>query len=701
MHPLLLTLIITALLVVLLPPFFRKHTLEIVQHLDHVKHRIFFHDIDHDGIDEQIVLNFELGKKLPNLQLKRNFQLPNVYRHVIQVNLNRDYTHNQFPFFGDFDGDNKDETYIFLNSADSLFLYGFTLQVNSPFLARYIDNVCFISDTIPDFTLVNPQFCDMDGDGYHEILFAIKGGFCEKPRALYSLNIKTGILTRKDVRFANIKLVDNSIVNGIEHGPVLATSSSASQNVPDTSSRYFSDYFTWLMVFDSTLNYIFPPVKHQADSIKTGIDAFPLICSDLNTYVYAYFKNYSPEKVNTLRKYALNGKVADSLKIGHGELTKLCLVKDSAESYFLLLDSFREIVFVLDENLMIREQYAPSKQYGYTGEWFFMDIDRDGKSELLQLNSKGKQFVIYEKSFRYPVAVDMPFYCGGDFYITTCNLKNQDANIFMQSGSNTLYFNYKSNPYYYLKFPFYLAMYILISLFFHFIFHIQKRNLMKKYEQEKYMSELELLTIKNQIDPHFTFNAINTLSGVIFEKDQKTAHRFLVELSSVIRSTLTNSKNISVKLEEELDFVKNYLNIQKLRHNDKFEFTINTETGIEMDAVVPKMIIQTFAENAVKHGLVHKDGAGTLIIEVQRCKAGLEITIEDDGIGRKKATEVSTGSTGRGHEIIARIIELYNKLKKTDVSYRIVDKLTKNGDSAGTRVEILIPESLTSSANSL
>lgn len=652
--------------------------------------------MDHDGIDEQIILNFELGlKKLPNFQLKRDFQLPGAYRHVIQVNLNREYIHNQFPFFGDFDGNNRDEAYIFLHSGDSLFLFGLTLQSGSPFLAKYIDKVRFVSDTVPDFTLVEPQFFDLDGDGCREILFAVKGGLRVLPRALYSMNIKTGNLTKKDVRYANLRITDNSIIRSFGSGPVIAASSSASQNVPESYSKnHYSDYFTWLMVFDSALNFIFPPVKHDGDSIKTGIEAYPHTCRDSETYVFAYFKTYSPERVNVLRKYSLSGKVADSLEIGYGESAKLFLVDDQLNKYFLLFDYMKKCIFILGEDLMIEDEFEMPKMAGFVGEWFFMDIDGDGSAELLQLNARVQKLVIFEKSFRTAVDIDLPFYCrGSDLYITQCNFKNREANLFIQSGSNILFLDYAGNPYHYLKYPLYFAVYVLISLFFHFVFLIQKKNFIKKYEQEKYMTELELLTIKNQIDPHFTFNAINTLSGVIFEKDQKTAHRFLVELSSVIRSTLANSRNISVKLEEELDFVRNYLSIQKFRHNNKFDFIISVAAGSDMNAIVPKMIIQTFAENAVKHGLVHKEGAGTLEINIKEREGGLVIVIEDDGIGRAGAAVVSTGSTGKGHEIIARIIELYNKLNKTNVSYRIIDRYTESGNPAGTRVEILIPES--------
>ncbi|MCD4675502.1 MAG: histidine kinase, partial [Desulfobacula sp.] len=184
---------------------------------------------------------------------------------------------------------------------------------------------------------------------------------------------------------------------------------------------------------------------------------------------------------------------------------------------------------------------------------------------------------------------------------------------------------------------------------------------------------------------------INTLSSVIFEQDKKTAHKFLVELSAIIRSTLKNSKDISVSLKEEIDFVKNYLQIQQFRHDNIFDYKINIGTAIDDNTPIPKMIIQTFAENSVKHGLVQKDGKGNLLIEIIRHKDNLSIIVEDDGIGREKAAQVSLGSTGKGHGIINQIIDMYNKLKNTSVTYKIIDKYDDEGNTSGTKVEVVVP----------
>jgi LytS/YehU family sensor histidine kinase len=224
--------------------------------------------------------------------------------------------------------------------------------------------------------------------------------------------------------------------------------------------------------------------------------------------------------------------------------------------------------------------------------------------------------------------------------------------------------------------------------------YFQKKALNKKFEQDKKVTELELLTIKNQIDPHFIINAINSLGAVIFKsnEEKKQSYQYLVNITSLIRDTLQNSQKVSISLSKEIEFVQNYLQLQKYRYRDSFDFKINNQVKDPEEAEIPKMIIQTFAENAVKHGLANKtDGTGKIVVYVSKENGTLKIVVEDNGIGRKKASKVSKGSTGKGMEIIDQIIEMYNRLKKTNVSFKVIDLYDDDGP-AGTRVVVSMPE---------
>lgn len=688
-HPLFLALVITIGIFLALPPLFDKHTIRIVDSLSHCSHFRYFHDMDHDGTDDLVVLDFELDdNKVPNLQLKTDFEPHNTYRHVSQVNPGLEWFQGSYPFFGDYDDDNRDEAFIFLKQNDSLFLAGANLWEGKLIFRRFIDRVCF-KEGIPDFYLSPGFLIDLNSDGSREIVFSIKGGFCEKPRALYAYYIDENRLVKEDVSYANVRLYENCVAEDKFRGPVIVPHSSASQNVPDTSDVFYSDWYTWLMVFDSAFNFHFSPVDFKKGKIKTGIHAYPVQNDDSTVSVIAYFMVYAPGHQNRLRKYSLDGEVIAELELGAGET---CLIKPVyAEGAWkhLFIDRQKRKLLFLDNNLRIVRSYEFKDINGIVQQWIFEDVNRDGDPELMAFDFHGQKITILQQNLRHPVELDLPFRAKSiEFYITPCYFRDSEANLFLQWGGNLMFLEYDRNPFYPFRYPVYLAVFLLIALFFRTLFRIQRKNLQKKFEQEKYMTELELLTIKNQIDPHFTFNAINTLSSVIFERDRKTAHKFLVELSEVIRSTLRNSGNIAIELGEEVEFVRNYLKIQQFRHDDAFNFEIRVGKETDLSVEVPRMIIQTFTENAVKHGLVNKEGKGRLFIDITPENGNLKIVVDDDGIGRVAAARLDTDSTGKGHEIIEQIVGMYNKLKKRSVNYSITDKYNQAGDPAGTRIEI-------------
>ncbi|MBM3436703.1 MAG: hypothetical protein FJY07_10865, partial [Bacteroidetes bacterium] len=163
------------------------------------------------------------------------------------------------------------------------------------------------------------------------------------------------------------------------------------------------------------------------------------------------------------------------------------------------------------------------------------------------------------------------------------------------------------------------------------------RNQKRKAFAEKEKMELQLKTIKNQIDPHFAFNAINMIGSMVYKNDPDMVYDYFSRFARLIRTTLQDSEKISRSLGEELDFVRNYVEIQKTRFAGKFDFQLDINPEVDLNTEVPKMIIQTYAENAIKHGLMHKKGEGSLLISISEADRRLTITVEDNGIGTEKA----------------------------------------------------------------
>ena len=218
------------------------------------------------------------------------------------------------------------------------------------------------------------------------------------------------------------------------------------------------------------------------------------------------------------------------------------------------------------------------------------------------------------------------------------------------------------------------------------------RRQRRKALRDKEFAELQLKTIKNQIDPHFAFNAMNAIASFIYSEKPDVVYNYFSRFARLIRMTLEDSERISRRLDEELDFVRNYLELQSVRYKDRFTFIFQIDESITSDTLIPKMILQTYVENAIQHGLAHKTGKGTLQIKVFRQDDDVKITIEDDGIGRQKAAELGLSSTRRGFQIIKTIIELYSQLYHTPIEQNIKDLYDDSGSPAGTRVTITLKQ---------
>jgi ligand-binding sensor domain-containing protein len=241
------------------------------------------------------------------------------------------------------------------------------------------------------------------------------------------------------------------------------------------------------------------------------------------------------------------------------------------------------------------------------------------------------------------------------------------------------------------KTPWFISLLAIILIMI--IFLVVRRifiNQKRKAEREKELVELQLRTIKSQIDPHFAFNAINTIASFIFSEQPDVTYDYFTRFARMIRTILEDNEKISRLLSEELDFVRNYLELQKMRFRNKFEYSITVDDDVPLNTPVPKMIIQSYAENAIKHGLMHRKAGGVLGIFIRNTDSDLQLIIEDNGVGREKAAQLNPDSTRRGFRIMEHIIELYRKLHHTGITQVIEDLMDEDGNPSGTRVILTI-----------
>lgn len=214
-----------------------------------------------------------------------------------------------------------------------------------------------------------------------------------------------------------------------------------------------------------------------------------------------------------------------------------------------------------------------------------------------------------------------------------------------------------------------------------------------KVELEQNLAKSTLTAIRSQMNPHFFYNALNTIQAYIFTNDKRNASLYLGKFSKLTRMILEMSENELINLEEEIQALTLYLELEKIRFDDEFNFSIQTnKVDVEM-IKIPPMLIQPLVENGIKHGLLHKTGAKN--IEINFFKEGdfLKVIVEDNGVGRKYVEDLNKLKKHKSFAIKAnqQRLEVLNMNRTRKVLVNVYDKIDHAQSPAGTIVVIFIP----------
>lgn len=223
------------------------------------------------------------------------------------------------------------------------------------------------------------------------------------------------------------------------------------------------------------------------------------------------------------------------------------------------------------------------------------------------------------------------------------------------------------------------------------------RNQKKKHEFDMKIARSEVKALLAQMNPHFLFNALNSVLYFIAENERRTAIRYLTKFSTLIRRILDGSTRNLVSLEEELTAITLYLDLEKLRFGDRFDFEISVDPNINPAEVqIPSMLIQPFLENAVLHGLTPQNGNGRLEVRFTLALSRkLVCMIEDNGVGLERSRELNAGRKNHkstGLQNVQERIHLLNQLYKQDIRLEITDLASPGNQTTGTRVLLILPQ---------
>ena len=257
-----------------------------------------------------------------------------------------------------------------------------------------------------------------------------------------------------------------------------------------------------------------------------------------------------------------------------------------------------------------------------------------------------------------------------------------------------------------IKKPYWKAWWFLVleilsiaALIYAFIYFRLKSIRLKEAEStriNKMLAEYQMTALRAQMNPHFIFNAINSIQEYVLENDPQKAYNYLTKFAQLVRMVLNNAKEKYISLEKDLETLQIYVELEQLRFGNKFDFVLDVDKQIDSYNVqLPAMVIQPYVENAIWHGLMPLGNLrkGKLAVEIKQQGDGLSIVIEDNGIGRENAALVKKTKQHKsiGMELTRQRLDMLNSLPEYSSSSIVIkDMHDESGMPTGTRVEIKI-----------
>lgn len=521
----------------------------------------------------------------------------------------------------------------------------------------------------------NEQFAD--------ILFSIGSGFSRTPRKVYRFSLKDStVVSSQNLNSVSINQV---VLNTESVGYEIMVSNSSPANDSLVEKRFPNDNFSWFTILDQQLNLKFSPVllggKHSSvQTFKMNHKAFQ---------GYLSFVSESSDNENNQRLLIFDdsgellGTLMDEKKLNdysHIFIFKKEPMLMNNNQIFRFNDSGKPIkrntlnydrpLKIIDNSTTVRTLGNYKLAYSPTSpELILVNINANS---IFNLN----QSVIFSNGFSFQQVED----------------HNGNPQFAMQNGNEIEIFQITKPFIYQARWPVSFLIYLVMLGLVTFIRRLQQAQYKKRMDEERRVSVIRARSLKNLVDPHFTLNALNAISSLVSHSSTEQAKTYINKFARMIHTLLSRSDELFVPLGKELEFVKDYLDLQQLRFKNVFEYRIELTEEVKLNRLIPKILIQTFAENAVRHGLRPKGKNGLLLIKITMEHPFLKVTVEDNGIGRKAAMEQDTTHTGTGLKVIYQLIDILKYHADEPVRFHTCDLFDENGLPAGTRVEVLLPE---------
>lgn len=665
-------------IIYILPDFFSKYELEHEKTEYYgMSDYIYLSDLDGDSISERIIVR-------KNSQNKASYLIHNANDKVIdQFNFDSFFSNRRLVVgVLDLDKDGYRELYNLTYRKDSIFL-----NVLEPLQKNGFNKEIFV-DILPKFDgedlsetneVRNKQFhLQKQKNKMPRLVFECVTGFLQYPRNIYAYDFELDSILSSEHLVNPVQINQVIDVDNDGNDEILISASSA-DNTLDPVFTLRSDSSSWLNVLDDDLTFLFPPIEYNHLGSSTMVYYTKL---NSQSTILAMVKPRHTNKHQSFFEYFdLKGNLIEK---GVSEV-----------NWNYILTNETQELELYDWNLGKYGIFNPSN--GATNnKWFqkrivpqYLDADEDGKMELVGINKPNRTLTIYRNALKDSTYTILP----NKFDINPYRLgmftdQSKNSKIWIQNKNELYTYDYRKNPLYLLKYPIYLGVYLAVLALVWLIMKAQSLQEERKRKIEAQIAELQMKTIKNQLDPHFVFNAMNTISEMTLTNNRLEADKYITAFSSLMRKTLKGSDKIAHTLKEELAYIENYIQLQQIRLQDAFDFELDIEKTVDTNELVPKHVLYTYVENAIKHGLALKGNKGKLWVKGKKIPKGIQLTVADNGGGGGNSKTKPVHGTGSGLRIMEQVFKLYQERFKKNIDLSILAHQSTSGEGLAVTISI-------------
>lgn len=435
-------------------------------------------------------------------------------------------------------------------------------------------------------------------------------------------------------------------------------------------------------------------------------------CCSINDYVYS--TEFDSEKRiwmgtnNGLFVLDADANLADRFTVGDG-ISDLEFNREAS-----LINSRNEMVFGTVNGITIANpnDYVENK----LSEYYLRDVLSFNQSDVYYGKSNSFEYYFNTTSDSIQLTVE---YCGFDDIQFTYGAKNNlkyegDGELTIKKntisihspglGVHRLFINgmdaepveinvARNYPKLFRNVIFFMVLLGLFSFFAYNFIESRNKKLVEESEIQKQLAQIKLEALRSQLNPHFIFNSLAAIGYYVQANENKAASRYLTKFAKLIRAFLESSKNEYISIKDEISLLTYYLELEKMRFEENFNFEIECDANInKSQELIPTMLLQPFVENAIIHGIVNrKDQEGFLKISFAKSGNTINCSIDDNGVGRIKSEEIKSNSIkkhkSRSTEIINERLKASEDAEEGTITIDFVDKY-EDGKAKGTTVLI-------------